>query len=1132
MQRYGYWLIAGLLCWGVVAQAQEQKSEDYVQEVTTSLREKTGKAPQPQEVVDTLNKLVVWFLGKGNYRTGEIAAEQTYQFAEQKLGPEHSNTLISVNNIAELYRVQGRYGEAEPLFQRALAASEKALGPKHSDTLISVNNLAELYRVQGRYKEAEPLFRRALAGFEKVLGPEHSNTLISVNNLAELYRVQGRYGEAEPLFRRALAASEKVLGPENPVTLISVHNLAGLYQAQGRYGEAEPLYRRALVAREKVLGLEHPDTLLSVNTLAALYQVQGRYGEAEPLYRRTLVAREKVLGPEHPDVLVSVSHLASLYQAQGRYGEAEPLYRRALAVREKNLGSEHPDTLRSVNNLASLYQAQGRYGEAEPLYRRALAANERKFGLKNPLTLSNISNLAILYDLQGRYGEAEPLYQYALTVREKELGPDHPDTLISVNNLAMLYQSQGRYEKAESFYQRVLASFEKKLSPEHPDALTSANNLAGLYHVQGRYEKAEPLYRQTLAVSEKVLGTDHSTTLISANNLAGLYHVQGRYGEAEPLYRRALAASEKKLGPDHPQTLKIQLNYAVALLNLKQPKRALQMMERMEPRLLERAALQLHHTRQESVRRLFLWDQSNFQDAVLTLVLSRPEPEYLGLAAKVMLRWKQIQGDEEAFLARLVRRRGGQDAEIGELAKRIAELRRDLSHLANLREPDAGLQHKRLSELEAQEIRLARISHEFNRHLQVRGVNVDDVRHSLPSEGGSALLELRQYQPVDFETGELGELHWAALLLPAVGEMSLYDLGPVAKTQDLVQKLRVAHARSDATALYSHLFGKLDDKLKRHDPLYIAPDGSLSLLAFAELVTPDGQYWIQRQTLRQVSTGRHLISNENRESIKLKGLLALGEVDYERFSNTEPVAPKEKAAQPDQNVSVTMRALRQGINRFEVLKETGHEVTEVDNRYWNDSNIPSQIWRGINASEPHLKALATPPSVLHLATHGFYLSDNEKLIENTANRPLVLSGLALAGANQGLKGQIGPDGEDGILYALEVQDLNLEDTELVTLSACDTGKGTLDYSEGVYGLVRAFRTAGARNVLMSLWPLGDQPAREFMARFYRNWLNGPKPKDLAVALRETQLSFIRDENEQLRDPRVWAPFVLIEGQRL
>ncbi|MEI2771582.1 MAG: hypothetical protein V9G98_12890 [Candidatus Competibacter sp.] len=105
---------------------------------------------------------------------------------------------------------------------------------------------------------------------------------------------------------------------------------------------------------------------------------------------------------------------------------------------------------------------------------------------------------------------------------------------------------------------------------------------------------------------------------------------------------------------------------------------------------------------------------------MLTLALSHPEPEYFDLAAKVMLRWKQIQGEEEAFLARLVRRRSEKDAEIRELARQIAELRRDLSHLANLPEPNADLQRKKLNELEAKEIRLAQISREFNRHLQVR----------------------------------------------------------------------------------------------------------------------------------------------------------------------------------------------------------------------------------------------------------------------------------------------------------------------------------------------------------------------------------------------------------------------------
>ncbi len=142
---------------------------------------------------------------------------------------------------------------------------------------------------------------------------------------------------------------------------------------------------------------------------------------------------------------------------------------------------------------------------------------------------------------------------------------------------------------------------------------------------------------------------------------------------------------------------------------------------------------------------------------------------------------------------------------------------------------------------------------------------------------------------------------------------------------------------------------------------------------------------------------------------------------------------------------------------------------------------------------------------------------------------MTLAGLALAGANAGMKGKLSPTGEDGVLYALEVQDLNLEGTELVALSACDTGKGEVDYSEGVYGLVRAFRIAGARNLLMTLWPLNDSLAADFMRDFYTTWFENPE-RHPAKVLRETQLAWIRAKDSRRSDPSYWAPYVLIEGR--
>ena len=178
---------------------------------------------------------------------------------------------------------------------------------------------------------------------------------------------------------------------------------------------------------------------------------------------------------------------------------------------------------------------------------------------------------------------------------------------------------------------------------------------------------------------------------------------------------------------------------------------------------------------------------------------------------------------------------------------------------------------------------------------------------------------------------------------------------------------------------------------------------------------------------------------------------------------------------------------------------------------------------GAGAYERELKQLAPPPQVLHLATHGFYLEDRLNF-----GRPMVLSGLALANANQGVTQDASEPGEDGILYALEAQDLNLEGTQLVTLSACDTGQGVVDYAEGVYGLVRAFRIAGARHVLMALEEVNDDEALRFMRGFYVTWLASGRLEHPYAALRATKLRYIRSPLEADRSPDVWAPFVLVE----
>jgi CHAT domain-containing protein len=360
-------------------------------------------------------------------------------------------------------------------------------------------------------------------------------------------------------------------------------------------------------------------------------------------------------------------------------------------------------------------------------------------------------------------------------------------------------------------------------------------------------------------------------------------------------------------------------------------------------------------------------------------------------------------------------------------------------------------------------------------------------------------------------------------LLAGFDEPVVADLGPVSELGQPTAKLTDAAA----AALYQKLFGRFEDKIAAATTVYVAPDGILNLIPFARLKLADGRYWAERQQLRLLQSGRDLLRRDPDKPAR--GLLALGDID---FGTPAEVGKPDSVVVADRKDALT-RAART-LRDFKKLPASGEEAVQVKEWYQlGRKDEPADAWLGADASKVRLMALESAPRVLHLATHGFYLpNEHEQMLPsgvalagtnrpNAVREPMLLSGIALAGANRELEG----NAADGILFALEAQGLNLEGSELVVLSACDTAQGSLDYSEGIYGLVRALRTAGARNVLVTLWPLNDGEARDFMIKFYKTWLSQTR-SDPAKALRDTQLSYLKDD--KLHNPRIWAPYILIE----
>ncbi|MBD2298525.1 tetratricopeptide repeat protein [Nostoc sp. FACHB-190] len=948
--------------------------------------------------------------------------------------------------------------------------------------------------------------------------------------VANLYH-EGKYSTAIPLAERVLVIREKVLGKEHPFVATSLNNLATLYQAQGKYQQAEPLYQRSLAIFEKVLGKEHPDVAESLNNLAGLYQAQGKYQQAEPLYQRSLAIFEKVLGKEHPDIANGLNNLAGLYQAQGKYQQAEPLYQRSLAIFEKVLGKEHPDVASSLNNLALLYKKQGKYQQAEPLYQRSLAIFEKLLGKEHPLVATSLNNLALVYKAQGKYQQAEPLYQRSLTIREKWLGKEHPDVANSLNNLAALYYAQGKYQQAEPLYLRSLAIFEKVLGKEHPDVAQSLNNLAELYRAQGKYQQAEPLYFRALLIREKVLGKEHPNIAQSLNNLAELYRAQGKYQQAELLFIRALAIFEKLLGKEHPYVAQSLSNLAALYQAKGDITRATDFLRRG----LEVQAQNLNlifATGSEKSKQDYIRTFSGTTNGIVSLSLqeARNNPVAASLALTTVLRRKGLVLDAVADSIQILRAQLDKNPETQKLFAQWLQVQQQLSTLIYSQpEKQTANLKTQLEQLEAEkeqiEAAISIQSAEFRQ--QTQSVQLAAIQAKIPKD--AALVEIVQYEPFNAKSKtnaqKWSKPRYAAAVLRSSGEPKWIDLGEAAEIDKLAIDFRVALVKG---IRFKKLGRTLDEKLiapirpllgdARH--ILISPDGQLTLIPFEALKDEQDKFLIQRYAFSYLTSGRDLL-RLNSDVNNASSPVVLADVDYNNQTSTVASA-KVSGSRGSQN----RRSGDLANLIFDPLAATKDEAVAIKKVLPN-----AKLLLGKDATETAIKQLQSP-SILHLATHGFFIADVAQNLNASPDleltprpkeiiqveNPLLRSGLALAGFNK--RKQATNNNDDGVLTALEVAGLDLRSNQLVVLSACDTGKGDIKVGDGVYGLRRALVIAGSQSQVLSLWQVDDTATKELMVKYYNNLKAG---KGRHEALRSAQLDLLNSQDYS--EPQFWAAFV-------
>jgi tetratricopeptide (TPR) repeat protein/CHAT domain-containing protein len=1085
----------------------------------------------------------------GDYAAALPLFRQVLEVTRAALGAAHPQFAASLNDLARLYHAMGDYAAALPLLRQALEVTRSTLGETHPQFATSLNDLAALYQAMGDHGAALPLARQALEVTRAALGEAHPEFAGRLDTLALLYSARGDLAAALPLAQQAVEVTRAALGEAHPELAGRLHNLARVYRDMGEHAAALPMYQQALEVTRSALGEAHPEFAASLDNLARVYRDMGDHAAALPLARQALEVTRAALGEAHPNFAHVLDNLAALYHALGDYAAALPLLRQALEVRRAALGEAHPQFAASLNDLAELYRDMADHAAALPLYRQALEVRRAALGEAHPAFAQSLNNLAGLYYTLGDNAAALPLYRQALEVTRSALGEAHPTFATSLNNLGALYSAMGDNATALPLHRQALEITRATLGEAHPHFADGLSNLALLYSARGDPAAALPLLRQALEVTRAALGEAHPKFAKRLQNQAMQYVALDRPAEALPLLEQAAAVDDRMIG----QVFSIgSERQRIAFLSEIHFKREgfLSLVWRYLPSAQGAVAAALGLVlRRKAITAEALAAQ---RDAVLGHkypALRTCFQDWTALRMRIAQKMLAGHGPEgsEAHRQLLAQWQGQKELLEADLARQVPEMNLE----RQLRAADGPAVARALPP-EAALVEFVRF-----RPCDFRSLHWQPARYLaflLPAGAPDRvrMIDLGEAEPID--------------RLVADFRANVTDeAGP----RNLVREPQPSNVGADATPgkrLRAAIFDPLADALGGCRRLFLAPDGDLNRLPFEALPLADGRHLLDAYRISYVSVGRDLLRLQVHSDRQPAEPVVAADPDFdlglgpraappERPGTATPAprpglwgrlfgqgraaaAPRSASQPPDRTVALALAAgrLSRDLDRstyhFAPLPGTRAEGERVARRLGVRPLLAGA------ALEGRLKACRSPRA-LHVATHGFFLPDqppdlnavgrNLELLGGSAGpglgrltgpgmeSPMLRSGLALAGANAFLRGAaLPPEAEDGLLTAEDVAGLDLLDTELVVLSACETGLGAIHFGEGVLGLRRAFIVAGARTLVLSLWKVPDLATAFVMDRLYDNLLARGLDRDLALseaqrATREITVGQLRGE---------------------
>lgn len=986
-------------------------------------------------------------------------------------------------------------------------------------------------------------------------------------------KTEARWGEALSAARALLELRKTEEQPRSYLvedaarlirTLESIESLPTLAQTElaGAYGMTEEygrLYDAGAVdsaiavvgeqtgVLERHLGHDHPDVARAKSDLGYLLHERGDFEEVEALYREALEIDRKTLGYLHPDVASDLNNLASFFRDTGDLAMADSLYRESLRVRVDVVGENDEGVAMLYGNLAGLFMDRGRYAEAEPLYGKSLAIYRTLHGSSDQDVADALHNLAILLIAKGDYAAAEPLVGEALGIYRGL--KSNLDIALTLNTAASLLQDRGDYPAAEPRYREALRILRESVDPKHPHVAALLNNLGDLCHDEGDYARADSLYREALDIRRSIYGEENVEVAIILLNIARNYRDWEKYADAEPLYADALRMFRADLGNDHPHV-------AMCLYSMTSLFEAQGEYEKSAPLLLEAVnAYEASRYRVGPGLQRVMFQKSPYPK--LANVCLRT-----GKAAEA---WPAAERDLGRGLAELlfaVEKRSLTPAETqveDSLKTTIADLEQELAVYHRAAQTDTAAAILRAEEtrnrlLAAQAVWSGFQQEVMNKYSLTEGLSypLDRVQAAIPR--GTILVgwldveeKKGQFACWVYAIRDRGPVAWAPLRTASSGtSLSPFPAYRAFRNELASPQPALGGLKRDARSIWDERLAPLGEELDGVDHLVVIPSGAMLGIPVEALVDAGGAFVGDRFTVSYAPSATLFVwlSERPAEERAEGDVLLVGDPPF----NTRQLAAMSAAtgeageAQESSGLVVDLSVLRSALGgdtaalgALPRLAATRQEVSSIA-----DIAPRSTVLIGPDASEQALVGLATTQqlrrfSVVHIATHALVDDDRPE------RSSLVLSQVDLPDALESVIA--GKRVYDGLVTAKEIVQEWTLGSDLVTLSACETGLGKKVAGEGYIGLSHALFQAGSRSLLVSLWKVEDRATSLLMRRFYENYFgwteNADSRQGIQTGTKMSKADALREAKKWLRDyvdrdgskpfehPFYWSSFVLI-----